>query len=378
MSIPTSLVLRDIETLFRPFRHRKLELPTRVVMAPMSRNFASNGIPAPEMALYYRRRAEHELGLIITEGAAIDDPAAAADAGDPSFFGGAALRAWKAICTAVHATDCKIVPQLWHAGMAREAGAAAPGSYAAPVGPSGIDPVSLQQAAPPMSRSRMAAIAASFARAAAHAKALGFDGVEIQGAHGYLIDQFLWAETNKRTDEYGGSIAARARFACEVVQAVRKAVGSRFPILFRLSQWKIEHYGARLAETPDELAELLQPICDSGVDIFDCSLRHYACPEFEGSPLNLAGWVRKLTGKPVIAVGSVGLDVVFSIESLQSPAPAPRADLTRLVQMMGANEFDLIAVGRALLADPAWAHKLHMGQESELMPFTRRSLGRLH
>lgn len=362
MNTGTALALREIEILFRPFSHRKIELINHLVMAPMTRNFATDGIPSPDMARYYRRRAEHELGLIITEGAAIDDPAAAATPDTPHFYGGTALRAWKHICRSVHATNCKIIPQLCHVGMARPTDGSAPAPQALPIGPSGIDPVTLQQTAAPMSRSRIAEVIASFARAAAHAKQLGFDGVEIQGAHGFLIDQFLWAATNQRQDEYGGDLPRRVRFAREVVQAVRKAVGRRFPILFRLSQWKIEHYEARLADTPTELSEIVLPLSEAGVDIFDCSTQHYDRPEFSGSPRTLAAWVRYLTGKPTICVGEIGM------------YPDP---LTRLSQMLSANEFDLIAIGRALLADHAWASKTHAGMEHTITPFSPRALGKL-
>ncbi len=362
MSNETALALREIEILFRPFRHRKIELSNRLVMAPMTRNFATDGIPTPEMARYYRRRAEHELGLIITEGAAIDDPASAADPDTPHFYGGTALRGWKRICRAVHATNCKIVPQLWHVGMARPTDGSAPNPDALPIGPSGIDPISLQQTTVPMSRGRIAEVVASFARAAADTKRLGFDGVEIQGAHGFLIDQFLWAATNHRQDEYGGDLQRRVRFAREVVQAVRKVVGRSFPILFRISQWKLGHYDARLANTPEELAEIVQPLSEAGVDIFDCSTQYYDKAEFAGSPHTLATWVRHLTGKPTICVGEIGIE---------------NTPLSRLAQMLSANNFDLIALGRALLADHAWASKIHLGLEHTITPFTKRALGKL-
>lgn len=377
MHTSESLSLRDIELLFRPFRHRKLDLPTRIIMAPMTRSFAMDGVPTRDMAQYYRRRAEQGLGMIITEGTLIDDPAASGDPDTPNFFGGAALRAWKAICTAVHATDCKIAPQLWHMGMARPISAMVPRPTELPIGPSGIHPVTLQQLVSPMSRSRIASVIDSFARGAANARSLGFDAVEIQGAHGYLIDQFLWSATNKRTDEYGGDIIGRTRFACEVIHAVRKAVGRDFPILFRFSQWKIDHYDARLAETPAELDALLQPLSEAGVDIFDCSTRTFSRAEFAGSPLSLAGWVRKLTGKPVIAVGSVGLQQEFTPRGLFNPVPIPAAGVTRLLQMIGSGEIDLIAVGRALLADPAWATKQHLGLEKSIIPYTKKALSHL-
>lgn len=370
--------LRDIETLFRPFVHRKLRLPTRLVMAPMTRSFAPGGLPTREMAAYYLRRAVNELGLIITEGVIIEDPAASADVNCPHFYGGAALRAWKMICHAVHRTPCKIAPQLWHVGMARPRSGAVPYPLSPPIGPSGIDPVSLERTGEPMSRSRIAAVIGAYAKAAAAARALGFDAVEIHGAHGYLIDQFLWEATNRRTDEYGGDLIGRTRFAREVVQAVRKVVGRSFPIIFRLSQWKIGHYDARLARDPRELADLLAPLSEAGVDIFDCSTRHFDRAEFTGSSLNLAGWVKRLTGKPTIAVGSVGLDREFSAESLRADANSAPGTLVRLAQMMSAGEFDLIAVGRALLADPAWAVKIHYAAESRITPYTKQSLSRLY
>lgn len=362
MDTKTALALRDIEALFRPFLHRKITLNTRLVMAPMTRNFAADGIPTSDMAQYYRRRAENELGLIITEGAVIDDPAAAACSDTPHFFGGAALRGWKYICRSVHATNCKIIPQLWHVGMNRPMDGSAPNPEELPIGPSGIHPVTLQQLTAPMSHSRIQEVIASFARAATNARRLGFDGVEIQGAHGFLVDQFLWAATNHRTDEYGGDQTRRTRFAVEIVQAVRKAVGRSFPILFRLSQWKIGHYHARLVHTPEELAEIVLPLSEAGVDIFDCSTQYYDTAEFPGSPRTLAGWVRHISGKPVISVGAVGVE---------------RKQHSRLWEMLNAQELDLIAIGRALLADHEWARKTHMGQDGSITTFTPHALGRL-
>ncbi len=374
---PSPLCLRDIETLFRPFRHRKLHLPTRLVMAPMTRGFAPGGIPTPEMAKYYERRAQGELGLIITEGTLINEPSASADSNYPEFFSAPALRAWRHIARRVHHTPCRIAPQLWHMGMARPLPGTAdmPNPELLPIGPSGIELQTLEETGETMSRAKIAEVITAFAQAAAHARRLGFDAVEIHGAHGYLIDQFLWEATNRRTDEYGGDLVGRTRFAREVVAAVRKAVGRRFPIIFRFSQWKVGHYEAKLAHTPDELAALLQPLSEAGVDIFHCSTRNFSAPGFEGSSRSLAGWVKKLTGKPVIAVGSVGLDKTFLDESGENPRCT---GIRRLVEMMSAGEFDLIAIGRSLLADPAWGTKIRLGQEEEIAPFTQRALARLY
>lgn len=362
MNTGTALALRDIEILYRPFIHRKIELCTRIVMAPMARNYATDGIPTPEMLRYYRRRAEHELGLIITEGASIDAPAAAASADTPSFFGGAALRAWKRICQAVHATNCKIIPQIQHAGLMRPSDGRAPTPEEAAISPSGIHPITLQRVGAPMSHGRIRDVVLSFARAAENARKLGFDGVEINGAYGMLIDQFLRTETNHREDEYGGDLPGRVRFACEVVQAVRKAVGRRFPIFFRLSQGYPGHEEARLANTPEELAEIVRPLSEAGVDVFDCTSLHYGHPEFEGSPMGLAAWVRRLSNRPAICSGAIGLEPGFPSQLLRS---------------LSMNEIDLIAIGRALLADPAWASKVHASMESSITPFTPQHLARL-
>jgi 2,4-dienoyl-CoA reductase-like NADH-dependent reductase (Old Yellow Enzyme family) len=117
---------------------------------------------------------------------------------------------------------------------------------------------------------------AAFGRAAADAKRLGFDTLEIHGAHGYLIDEFFWAGSNHRSDRYGGAtLKERSRFAVEVVRAVRAAVGPDFPILLRLSQWKQLDFSVKLAKTPDEMAAWLVPLQEAGVDVFHCSQRRF-------------------------------------------------------------------------------------------------------
>lgn len=373
-----ALTIRDMEILFQPFSSRKLKTPTRIVMPPMTRGFSPGGIPTAEVAEYYRKRAQNEVGLIITEGTFIDEPSASPCMDYPDFHGGAPLRGWKKVLAAVHATDCKIVPQLWHVGMTRPfQGERLPNPELPPIGPSGIDVATLQQTTEPMSISKIEEVINAFGRAAADAKRLGFDGVELHGAHGYLIDQFLWAATNKRTDEYGGNLVGRTRFACQVIHAVRKAVGSDFPIIFRFSQWKSGHYDAKLAEHPVELEDLLTPLTEAGVDIFDCSTRRFWEPEFEGSRLNLAGWTKKLTGKPVISVGSVGLNRAFTDVFEGGPEAEP-ASLAPLVERMQAGEFDLIAVGRALLADAEWAVKVHQCHEDSIHQFSKEDLKLLH
>jgi 2,4-dienoyl-CoA reductase-like NADH-dependent reductase (Old Yellow Enzyme family) len=229
-----------------------------------------------------------------------------------------------------------------------------------------------------MSKQDIDEVVAAFARGAADAKALGFDAVEIHGAHGYLIDQFFWEGTNQRDDEYGGSMANRGRFAVEIITAVRAAVGPDFPIILRYSQWKQQDYAARLVTTAEQLGEFLAPLAAAGVDIFHCSTRRFWEPEFEGSDLNLAGWTRKLTGKPAITVGSVGLSADFIPEpgqtAFKSAEPASLDDLER---RMAAEEFDLVAVGRALIANPEWPNLVKAERSGELHAFNVEMLDAL-
>jgi len=364
MSISTS-------PLFAPFTWGSLTLPNRIVMAPMTRNFSPGGVPGSDVAGYYARRAAHGVGLIITEGTVIDDPASADSPAVPRFHGDPALAGWARVLKAVREVGGHIVPQLWHVGSVRKRDSQAnPG--VPPLAPSGLGGADLVVSRP-MTDAEIASVIDAYARGAADAKRLGFDGVELHGAHGYLIDQFFWETTNRRTDRYGGDAVDRTRFACEVVAACRRASGPDFPILFRFSQWKLQDFTARLVSTPDALLAFLTPLVDAGVDIFHCSTRHFWLPEFEGSHLNLAGWTKKLTGKPTITVGSVGLDGDF-VAAIIERKSTRATGVDHLIAMVEAGEVDLVAVGRALLVDPAWAEKIRGGRLADLLPFTPDAL----
>jgi 2,4-dienoyl-CoA reductase-like NADH-dependent reductase (Old Yellow Enzyme family) len=161
-----------------------------------------------------------------------------------------------------------------------------------------------------------------------------------------------------------------------VVSVVRRAVGPDFPICLRFSQWKLQDFNARLAQTPAELEAFLAPLVDAGVDIFHASTRRFWLPEFDDSELNLAGWTKKLTGKPVITVGSVGLDQEFV--SAFAGVGAQSRGLEDLITRFNRGDFDLVAVGRALLQDPEWVEKVREGRREEIRPFDAASLKTLY
>lgn len=339
----------------------------------MTRNFSPNGVPGNNVVDYYRKRAEAGVGLIITEGTTINHKAANGYANVPVFHGEAALAGWKKVVDAVHETGGIIIPQLWHVGYIRKRGSE-PDHDVPGYGPMTVETDGVVETVG-MTTADIRDVVDGFAAAAADAERIGFDGIEIHGAHEYLIDQFFWEKSNQRTDAYGGSLEKRLRFAVEIVRAIRAVVSRNFMVVFRFSQWKQQDYRAKLAKTPEELKRFLIPLSEAGVNIFHASTRRFWEPEFEGSPLNLAGWAKQITGKPAITVGSVGLDATFTATFGGKDAKPTGVD--ELVRRLETDEFDLVGVGRALLADPDWINKIVEGRHEEISVFTRDALATL-
>ena len=363
------------DALFKPFDYKGLHLKNRIVMAPMTRSFSPGGVVTDDVVAYYRRRAENEVGLIVSEGTGVDRPISVNDANVPRFHGDKALAGWQRVIDAVHDAGGAMAPQLWHVGAvrARDPEFLPAGPYDSPSGLSRPE----KQFGEGMTEEAVADTIAAFATAAAEAKRLGFEAVELHGAHGYLIDQFFWDGTNVREDAYGSKeLTGRARFAADILKAVRQAVGPDYPIIIRISQWKQQDYAVKLAHDPKALENWLGALVDAGADILHCSQRRIWEPEFEGSDLNFAGWAKKLTGVPTISVGSVGLSGEF-IAAYGGEASQP-ASLDELERRMDRGDFDLVAVGRALLQDPEWVLKIKDGRSDELKSFERSAMGVLY
>ena len=370
----------QVAILFEPVALGSLELRNRLVMAPMTRAFSPGGVPGANVAEYYRRRAEGGIGLIITEGTWVGHPSASNDPNVPNFYGEEALAGWGEVCRRVHDAGAKIIPQLWHVGAAAKSDVAEIYEDRVIVeserlGPSGLVKAGVEGGRS-MDASEVEEIIEAYADAAANALALGFDGVEIHGAHGYLVDQFFWHETNARSDDFGGDGAARTRFAAEIVRRIRSRTSPDFPIILRFSQWKMQDYGARPWPSPDHLEAFLRPLVEAGVDIFHCSQRRYWETEFTGSDLNLAGWTRKLSGKPTITVGSVTLSAELISTLMEGETATPRS-IVDLVVRLEQCEFDLVAIGRALITNPDWPKVVASGNAANLNPFSVGALAQL-
>lgn len=228
------------DALFQPLRLGDLELPNRIAMAPLTRNRATPDGLAPQdiNATYYKQRVS--AGLLITEATQISQQGQGY-ALTPGLYSREQIAGWRKVTDAVHAAGGRIFAQLWHVGRISHVDLQPGGG--APVAPSAVQantktfvagrfvPVSTPRA---LERSEIAGIVADYAKATANAKEAGFDGVEIHAANGYLPDQFLRDSTNKRTDDYGGSVENRIRFTLEIVDAVTK-------------EWDAKRVGIRIA-----------------------------------------------------------------------------------------------------------------------------------
>ena len=367
-----------VAPLFQPLKIRGMTIPNRVVMAPMTRSFSPDGVPGQDVVDYYARRSDADVGLIITEGTTVERGGASNDPRVPNFHTDAALKGWKAVVEGVHAHAGKIAPQLWHVGMMRKPGTG-PYPDAVSDSPSGRTHKG-KQILPEPTEAEVDDMVMAYADAAGEAARLGFDCIEIHGAHGYLIDEFFWDVMNTRADRYGGDLTDRAQFAGEIIKECRKQVGTDIPIILRFSQWKQQDYAARLAETPQELEAFLKVFTDAGVDVLHASQRRWWEAEFTeidgDNGLNLAGWCKKLTGLPSITVGSVGLGSDFT--GAFRGEDSKRRPIVDVIERLDKGEFDMVGIGRALLQDPFWAKKIKLGQTDQLEDYDAKALATLY
>ncbi|GAA4282721.1 NADH:flavin oxidoreductase [Brevibacterium daeguense] len=363
--IASSLSEESKEILSQSVDLGGLRSRNRFAMAPMTRTNSADGVPPEGTGEYYAERVRGGVGLIITEGILVPDAVAGFSARSPVIADPAAQERWRDVVATVHDSGGAIVSQLWHTGIQRRR----PKRFhpeLAPASPSGIN-LAGEAVEEPLSIARVDEIIAAYAEAARIAQNVGFDGIELHGAHGYLIDEFFWSTTNTRSDRF----KAGPQFAVEILNAIRGEVGEEFPIIFRYSQWKADQYSAQIAETPHDLERLLSALAAAGVDCFHPSTRRYWTSAFpDHGELSLAGWTKKLTGLPTIAVGSVGIDTPFSAENIMAGSLAPE-NLDLVAEFVVRGEFDVIALGRALLADPQWVDKVLSAGASDVVKFDR-------
>ena len=358
--------------LFQPYKLKNLNLRNRIVMAPMTRNQSPNGVPTDEVAKYYERRAIGEVGLIITEGIELSHKASSAYPNVPRLDSEKARDGWKKVVHAIKKNNGSVIAQLWHCGGFRKLGMGpnpeVPGYTASGLVKPG------KRVAHAMTIDDINETIEAYASDAEFCEKIGFDGVEIHGAHGYLIDNFLWEGTNLRDDKYGGSIENRSNFVTEIVKAVKSRVSDNFIVGLRFSQWKQHDFDAKLADTVDELEKVILPPVNAGLDYLHSSMRRFWESEFPNSDENLASWTKKISNITTIGVGSVGLDTDF----IDMTASANPTSIDKAIEDISNEKYELIAVGRALIADPNWVIKMQEGRLSDITPYTKEALMNLY
>jgi 2,4-dienoyl-CoA reductase-like NADH-dependent reductase (Old Yellow Enzyme family) len=338
----------SLAPLFRPGRVGGIAVRSRIAVAPMTRISAgSGGVPTETMAAYYARYAEGGFALVITEGTYFDTRHSQGYRDQPGIATDAQAEGWRRVVERVHAAGAPIVLQLIHAGALMQEN-----DYGAePIAPSAVQPKGEQAARyygsgpfrmpRAMTREEIAATVAAYGRAAARAQAAGFDGVELHGANGYLPDQFLTGYTNKRTDAYGGPLENRLRFHAEVIAALRAATGPDFTIGCRLSETKINDHEHSWSG-PEEARAIFRRVAAAGASYIHISAHRGIQPVYGGDK-TLAGLAKAATTCSVIACGGLN-------------------DTARSIPLIEAGEADMIALGKAALADSSWPDKLRRGE----------------
>ena len=358
--------------LFEPYKLKNLNLRNRVVMAPMTRNQSPGGIPTSEVVAYYSRRAKAEVGLIITEGIEVSHEASSAYPNVPRLDTKEAREGWKRVVNGIKENGGSVIAQLWHCGGFRKLGMQpnpeVPGHTASGLVKPG------KKVAHEMTLEDIKQTINAYASDAKYCEEIGFDGVEIHGAHGYLIDNFFWEGTNIRDDSYGGSIEKRSQFVSEIIQAVISNISQEFIVGLRFSQWKQHDFEAKLAHSTDDLKKVLLSPVESGLDYLHSSMRRFWESEFEGSQENLAYWTKKISNIPTIGVGSVGLDSDF----IDMTAPSKPASIDKAIDDISKEKYDLLAVGRALLSDHEWVLKMKEGRLKDVIPYSKEALLKLY
>ena len=364
----------DVSPLFTPLTVGPVTLRNRFVMPAMQIGFTQDCGPSPRNIDYLRGRAEGGAGLIFSESCAPDHPSGYWQ----SVFcvmNDVTRGRWAQLTAAVKGAGAAFAVQLWHPGGQRRAVEGFAHADAPTLSPSGLIAAE-REGGRAMTAAEMDDLAAAFVRAAEDAQAIGADGVELHAAHGYLMDQFLWAETNVREDGYGGpSVEDRARYPLAVAAAIRQACGPDFLLSLRFSQFKEVDYGARVFATPDELERFGVLARAAGVDMLNVSSRRFAKPEWpEHDPaLGIAGWTRRLSGLPVMTTGSIGLskDMFVDLFDGEDPGLSIAADLAELVRRFERQEFDLVGVGRMHIANADFVEKVREGRLSELKLYNK-------
>jgi 2,4-dienoyl-CoA reductase-like NADH-dependent reductase (Old Yellow Enzyme family) len=363
-------------TLFSPFRLGGVELPNRIAMAPLTRQMAEpDGTPTAEMAAYYARRARGGCGLIITEGVYEEDALGCrAYLSQPGIANAKHVAGWRKVTDAVHRHGAAIILQLMHGGRVSDPRCLAPGQQ--PVSASatrsegwtlytdndyektirnieGPWPKVTFGPARELSVAEIGEVVNGLADGARRAMEAGFDGVEIHGANGYLLYQFIHPKTNLRTDAFGGSPENNVRIAAMACEAVRKAVGGGKIVTLRLSQDGVDDFTGAWPGGVGYAAAVGKALRGCGADALHWSSFNYLDNRDASSPVPMPTVLREASGLPLITNGGI-------------------ADGTQAEAALTSGAADLVAIGRPLFAQPDWPYIVRSGMPYSWAEFDRK------
>ncbi|MCZ2403873.1 NADH:flavin oxidoreductase [Paenarthrobacter sp. Z7-10] len=332
--------------LWSPVQIGSTGLSNRVALAPMTRISATaEGHATDKMVSYYESYARGGFGLLITEGIYPDTAYSQGYLFQPGIATEGQAQSWATVVKAVHSAGARIFAQLMHAGAQTQGNRFVDSA----VGPSAIAPKGEQLAfyrgegpypvPGEITVAQMDEVRDGFVNAALHAQKAGFDGVEIHGANGYLLDQFLTDYLNHRTDTYGGSPENRVRFAAEICLAVREAVGPEMTVGIRISQAKVSDNDHRWSGGDEEAQVIFETLGATGIDFIHTTEYRAAAPAFDDGPESLAALAKQHSGVTVIANGN-----------LDDPETA--------TSLLRDGDADVIALGKAALANRNWPHRV--------------------
>lgn len=364
------------EKTFSAFQLGSVKLKNRIVMAPLTRQCArADGTPTDEMAAYYARRARGGLGMIITEGTFENDElGCAAYLNQPGIATPRHVEGWRKVTEAVHAQGVPIILQLMHGGRVSDPRCLHEGEQAVTASDSqspgwvlytdtdeekhnrGITGAWPKVTFPParaLTKAEISRVADGFAEGAARAVEAGFDGVEIHGANGYLLYQFIHPKTNQRGDEYGGSAENNVRFAKLVCERVRKAIGPDKIITLRLSQDGVDDFIGAWPGGLSYARAVGKALADAEADALHWSSFAWKDNRASDGTAPIPQVLREASGKPVIVNGGI-------------------AEGAHAEEVLASGAGDLVAVGRPLFAHPDWAHIIRSGEAYDWTPFNRR------
>lgn len=339
--------MKKYKNIFKPLTVKQMTIKNRIIMPPMGTNFGGqNGEFEETHIKYYEQRAKGGTGLIIIENACVDFPLGSNGTTQIRINHDCFIPALHKLTERLHRYGTCVAIQINHAGAS-----AVPDRIGTTPVSSSNRPSKTGGAIPrPLTKDEIEGIADKYAKAAKRAQIAGFDAVEIHGGHSYLVSQFLSPIYNNRTDEFGGSVENRCRFARMIIDKVRAEVGPMFPIIFRFSADELIEGG----NTLEDSLEILEYLNDE-IDIFNVSAALNDSVHYQIDAMHLEdGWraymseaVKKKFNKPTITTGNI-----------RNPQVAE--------DILALGKADLIGMGRGLIADPNWVNKVKSGKEDTI------------